>query len=237
MKRIQKILSVLLALACILSLAACSKNKKKNGDDTQPTGSHDFEEVAPAASVEYVVWVMASSEPTKAVTTSVYDLTIDGEALRLTGTATLQIMKQGASTFAKYAFSQEVLSDASGEELKTTVNGEQYSDGDRFATLTDGGVQWNKYTLANAGMGVVSLGGAAVAAEGSGYKLTATFAAAQASTVLGQAIPTATGSITLTVTVADGRVQSSSLAYATADGAMSLTTVYTYAAESFSLPR
>lgn len=221
-----KILLVVLALTCVLALASCDKKKdKKTTTTTAGEGP-----VAPAATVEYVAYVVKQSSPTKAVTNSTY--TVGGDTL--TGTSTLQVANSSSGKVAKFAYSYQKFNQLGAEERISTVSGVEFSRNNTVAVFTETGTEWSSYQ-ATVSLGNFAVTTGTVVAEGNGYKLTASIPAASSASVFGATIK-ASGNVTLVLTVADGQLTAASISYTTEAGAaVVVNCVYTYYQESFTV--
>ena len=202
----KKIVALLLALVCVVGLAAC-------GDTTEEQGGLD----------EFVA-AIAAADPTAATLTTAVSSNTFG--LTLEGEYTINYNEDGSAdvTYAYEQLRQIDENTAVGDSIKQTLTGAATVAADGTVTVTSGDGAVGGQVTAVAGI-KLNLDGSKMTYTVSSGMLTATVKAADTSAVLGTAIAS---DVSLVVTVAGGMVSAITLVYNTQDGQAEIVCVYNY---------
>ena len=203
----KKIIALLLALVCVISLAAC-------GED-EPAGGAELDAFTAA---------VAAADPNGArIETSVSS---DTFGVTLAGEYDVTYNEDGSATVA-YTYEQlRLIADdtTSADGIKETLTGAATVAADGKVTVVEGNGTIGAQITAVAGI-KLNLDGSKMTYSVSSGMLSATVKAENTASVLGTAIAS---DVNLVVTVANGSVSAITLSYSTQDGAAEIVCLYNY---------
>ena len=226
MTKMKKIIAILLAAVCLVSLAACGGD----GDGTTTTTTEPA--IGSLSGLDKVNALISRSAPTKVEMNIVYD----PDVLELTATSTITIDASQTPPLVKYELEYDKLNElGSGEDsYKTTVKVDPViSSGDYLSAQIDGKYTWIKNTE-EVVFGEMSIGASDVEEHSDAEGVyTIRLKDSAVTKIFGSGFG-GTG-VTLVINYANDQIVSLSLSYTQAGKAVSATAAYSYDAQTITI--